>query len=81
MLVVNGNGIYLIFHFPCIMLNDKCILLFLRFFIEFVVTMDAIEFLQKRFVCGARKTEIEKYSSENARTRKKPESDARHSLA
>lgn len=36
---------HLIFDFSRIMSYDKCIFLFLRFLIEFIITMDAVEFL------------------------------------
>lgn len=36
--------------------DDECRFLFLGHFVEFVILVDRIEFLQQRFVGGARET-------------------------
>lgn len=46
--------VYLIFYFPCIVSDNECIFLFLRFLIKLVIAMNTVELLQKCFICGSR---------------------------
>lgn len=46
---------HLVFDFSSVVFDNKCIFLFLWLFVEGIVPMDGVVFLQKSFICGSRK--------------------------